>query len=213
MKLAAITYHGFNTRSVLEGRYPFADFSDYLNFIESCKGKPKRRHKYQDRRTHSHHICPRAQFPEYIEEPANRIKLTIAEHVHAHDLLSMAEPELYVVPSFILAVAVNTVAKARHAGRVAAVVNKAKGTSVFSREIQVKGASAGGKVSGRMRVEDGTLARNRTREHQRKALASAIARDPKHQSRAARIGNHKRYHVSRSRVNPKCELCLGRLRA
>jgi hypothetical protein len=204
------TYHGFNARSVLQGRYPFADFGAYFSFIESCRGKLKRRHKYQDHRSHLHHICPRSRFPKHSEVPANIIKLTIAEHVHAHDLLSMAEPDLYVQPSFIWANMYYASKAARIGGRAAAAVNKARGTSVYSREIQLKGASAGGKVSGRMRVEDGTLARNRTRKHQCKALASAIARDPKHQSRAARIGNHKRYHVRRSITNPHCDLCRKR---
>jgi hypothetical protein len=184
MNRVAVTYHG-RARSALERRYPFADLDDYLCWLDECRAK-----KTYQRKTHKHHVAPRAQFPELVDDPDNLIKLTVEQHVHAHDLLSMAIPDLYVTPSFIRANMHIASVAARIGGRAAAAVNKRKGTSVYSREIQLKGASAGGKVTGPLRLE--VLARYRTREHQRKA---------------AQIGNHKRYHVRRGRVSPKCGLC------
>jgi hypothetical protein len=200
------TYHGFNARSVLEGRYPFADFSEYFRYLKACAAERSKPHRQflDPKRKYSHHICPRAQFPEFAGEPDNQIKITVEQHIHAHDLLSIAAPELYVAPSFIaacirlksahqrkalLAAIRKNPDHQRHAGRCAAAVNKMNGTL---RAAQRKRSSAGGKVAGRRAVKSGQLARLRT---------------PKHQSAAGRAANHKRWHVKRSAVNPKCELC------
>jgi hypothetical protein len=220
MNLTAVTCHGeFDPQLVLSACYPWADLSDYFRELEELRVVAlNRRHKRK--RTYLHHICPQAQFPEYADEPANQIRLTIAEHVHVHDLLSIAVPELYVVPSFIAAAAFRTRAECCRAGRAAAAVNKANGTSVYDPRIQMKGASAGGKVSGRNNVESGQLARNRTPEHQRKASKRSNEVQKKKglgfynrefQRKCAlagsRAGNHEYWHVRRRIVNPHCELC------
>src|ERR1700721_4611525 len=94
--LAAVTVHGFDLRSVAKSVFPLTDFDAYLRFIDECRGQ-----KTYQRKTHKHHILPVKQFPEYADAPWNRVLLTVAQHVHAHDLLSMADPEFYVAPSLI----------------------------------------------------------------------------------------------------------------
>jgi hypothetical protein len=207
VKYAATTYHGFSARSVLEARYP--DLSDYFQYLTTCsatQSNSKQHRQFLDpRRKCRHHICPRAQFPEYDKEPDNLIRITVEQHIHAHDLLSIAIPELYVEPSFIAAsirlksahqrkakmAAIRNNPDHDHlAGRCAAAVNKRNRTSVYSREIQLKGASAGGKVTG---PTSG-------------AAALARYRTPEHQSWASRCANHKRYHSRHGNPNT-CARC------
>lgn len=62
-------------------------------------------------------------------------------------------------------------------------------------KIASKGGQLGGPVSGRIAVSTGQLASLRT---------------PQHQSAAARVSNHIRWHINRNTVNPKCSLCNER---
>ena len=80
-----------NPQTVLQERYPAANLAVYFAFIAGCRQfepEPKKG------LTHEHHICPRKQFPEYVEEPENLITLYTPLHMHAHRLLGSAVPEL-----------------------------------------------------------------------------------------------------------------------
>jgi hypothetical protein len=178
--LAAVTLHGrFDARTVLESRYPFSDFSDYLLFIEACRGK-----KTYQQQTHNHHICPKKQFPKYRRRPDNQIRLTVAQHVHAHDLLSMAVLELYVPPRYIRRANLNS----RRTGIAVAKRHKENGTGMYGWSPEQRRQYA---------VIGGLASTARTPEHQRKASRSAL---------------HKRWHVKRGRVSATCSLCVTVLR-
>ncbi len=74
-----------NPRTELEKRYPEADFSIYFRHLEACKGT-----KSESGSTQEHHICPRAQFSEYVTALENLITLTLEDHSFAHKLLEAA---------------------------------------------------------------------------------------------------------------------------
>lgn len=76
-----------NPRTELEKRYPSADFSVYLKHLAACFGMRA------GLDTQEHHICPRAQFPEFVNSPENKIVLKIDDHAFAHKLLSAAHPD------------------------------------------------------------------------------------------------------------------------
>lgn len=189
-----------NPQTVLQERYPSADFGPYFAFLEACKGLTPEKGK-----THEHHICPKAQFPEYRYELANLITLMIEDHRQSHRLLAAAIPEEFGPPAAWIEGASEAAPKG---GRAAAEKNKAKGTSVYSREIQMKGASLGGRVSGRQNKELGRGIFGLTLEQRQE-----IGR------RAGKIGGrlggllgapkmlHNRWHVKRGIVSPTCSLC------
>lgn len=71
-------------KTVLQERYPLADFSVYFRHLVACRTE-----KGPD--TQEHHICPRKQFPEFAEGfPENLATLHIDDHAHAHRLLEAA---------------------------------------------------------------------------------------------------------------------------
>lgn len=73
-----------NPQTELEKRYPQADFSIYFRHLEACR-------TVKGLNTQDHHICPRAQFPEYAEDfSENLITLNIEDHDFAHKLLEAA---------------------------------------------------------------------------------------------------------------------------
>jgi hypothetical protein len=75
-----------NPRTVLQERYPLADFTIYFRHLDACRTS-------KSLNTHDHHICPKAQFPEYKDLdsfPENSITLTIDDHSFAHKLLEAA---------------------------------------------------------------------------------------------------------------------------
>ncbi len=73
-----------NPQTVLQERYPAADFWAYFHFLQSCIGTEKGN-------THEHHICPKKQFPEYeFFFPENLITLKLGDHARAHKLLEAA---------------------------------------------------------------------------------------------------------------------------
>lgn len=78
-----------NPRTALQERYPAADLFEYFRFLGECRGTAP------EGTTHDHHICPRKQFPEFIDSPENLITLSVDDHKHAHALLAAAVPELW----------------------------------------------------------------------------------------------------------------------
>jgi hypothetical protein len=85
-----------NPRTVLQERYPSADFWEYFRFLGECSGTAPAG------QAHEHHICPVEQFPEFEFDPANLIALTVEDHAHAHKLLAAAVPELRDISPLIL---------------------------------------------------------------------------------------------------------------
>jgi hypothetical protein len=73
-----------NPRTTLQERYPEADFSIYFRFLDACRDTEK------GLDTQEHHICPRKQFPEFIDEAENLMTLRIDDHDFAHKLLEAA---------------------------------------------------------------------------------------------------------------------------
>jgi len=210
VKLVAITTHGFDPHSVLESAFPFADFSAYLRFIEAC------REKKPEGSTHDHHICPRACFPEYMEEPDNLIPLSVEDHTRAHAILNETDvPDLYVNTSLIPAASLI----AAHAGRCSVGINKANGTGHFAlgearraglRNVAINKSKRLGIFDPKVCAQGG-----RTRGLRHKADGTGICGLTLEQRQAAgrkggSTANHNRWHVKRGRVNPKCSLCRAR---
>ncbi len=72
-----------NPRTELEARYPSADFSVYFRTAEACR-------TIKGMNTHDHHLCPRKQFPEFVDSPENLITVTVEDHAFLHKLLEAA---------------------------------------------------------------------------------------------------------------------------
>jgi general stress protein YciG len=206
-----------NPRAVLQERYPEADFWPYFSFLEACRGTEK------GLDTHEHHICPRAQFPEYEKGfPENLITLKLTDHSWAHRLLELAcgikAPSTTWIESQTWTP--ERQAKAVEAGR--------KGGR--------KGGLIGGPIAGRMNVESGHIAAlNSNSEHQARAgrkggviggrVTAAI---PGHFSKAGckggrisgrsniekvrHLANHGRWHVRRGIKSLTCKLCRQSLK-
>jgi hypothetical protein len=205
--LVAVTVHGIDLRSVAESVFPLTDFDAYLRFVDECRGK-----KTYQRKTHIHHILPVKQFPEYADEPWNQILLTVAQHVHAHDLLSMANPEFYVPPSLIEA----SMRAATLGGKCSARICKAEGRGHFApgeaRRSGLRNAEInkplrrgifdpavcrqGGKTQGLRNKREGRGYCGLTLEERRTAGRKGIV-----------ISNHHRWHVKRNLRSLSCPLC------
>jgi hypothetical protein len=166
-------------RAELEKRYPQADFWEYFHFLQSCIAD-----KAAD--TNDHHICPRKQFPEFENGcPENLVTLKIADHIHAHKLLSAAVPEMFVN------------------------VNN-RGYCGLTKE-QRKEA---GRKGGRQQVESGAYAVRIAKMQTPDKLAAyrrsgglkaaELGYCAKNGLRVA----HKRWHVARGIVSATCSLCV-----
>jgi general stress protein YciG len=203
-----------NPRQVLQERYPAANLAVYFAFIAGCRQfepEPKKG------MTHEHHICPRKQFPEYVEEPENLITLYTPLHMHAHRLLGSAVPELSRASAA-------WIAAAARAGRKGGRKSHENGTGIFA--LTPEQRSAARRIGGRKNVENGTGYWGLTLEQRqaagrkggRKSVESgqlASLRTPEHQAKAGRKGGrisgartcHLRWHVKRGIVNLDCSLC------
>lgn len=92
----AVTLHGtcFDPARVWQEAFRLVDFSAYLSFMEVCK-------KITPTGTlHEHHILPQSLFPEFAEEPANKIMLRTEDHARA-PTNDTDIPELYTPPAFV----------------------------------------------------------------------------------------------------------------
>jgi hypothetical protein len=147
-----------NPQTVLQERYPRADFSEYFRFLETrrCSNKIG---------AHDHHICPKKQFPEYeFGFLENRILLSVADHMLAHEILHRAEPELWAPSSWIAAASKGgriggaiagalckekkigvcgmSLEQRRAAGLLGSQEHKKNGTGFYSKEVQSRGGLA-----------------------------------------------------------------------
>ena len=73
-------------KDAMRTKFPTADFTEYFGFLEQCKVPV-------ECAMHSHHICPRAEFPELRKDKENLIDLGVADHFCAHYWLALAVPE------------------------------------------------------------------------------------------------------------------------
>jgi hypothetical protein len=173
-----------NPRQVLQERYPAANLAVYFAFIAGCRQfepEPKKG------MTHEHHICPRKQFPEYVEEPENLITLYTPLHMHAHRLLGSAVPELSRASAAWIAAAARA---GRKGGRKGGRKNKENSAGIFAPGMQAKG----GRTQGRKNKENSTG-----------IFAPGVS------AKGGRIANHLRWHTKRGIVNPNCKLCQASL--
>lgn len=112
-------------RSELEKRYPLTDFSVYFRHLVACRTA-------NGPNTQGHHICPRAQFPEFVDHPENKVMLHFSDHDFAHKLLEFAcgikAPQTAYLES--AAHGGRTPEHQRKAGRLGGL----KGGSVWSKE-------------------------------------------------------------------------------
>jgi hypothetical protein len=120
-----------NPKAVLQERYPTADHDKlviYFRNVEALRGT-----KRESGRTHRHHICPVAQFPEYeFDYPENLIDVTIEDHIFLHKLLEAAIPEIKSPPNAFLE-------GFRDANAKGGQKTKETGTGLFAAGMQAKG--------------------------------------------------------------------------
>jgi hypothetical protein len=72
-------------KAAMQGKFPTADFTEYFRFLESRKVPV-------ECAMHSHHICPRAEFPELRKDKENLIDLEVEDHYQAHQILFECDP-------------------------------------------------------------------------------------------------------------------------
>ena len=198
-----------NPQVILRERYPRADFSVYFRHLAACR-------TVKALNTQEHHICPRKQFPEFIDSPENKIILKTDDHAFAHKLLE-ALCGIKSPPTTYFESARDAAAKGgRVSGPRSAVKCLARGTGIFATGARAKG--------GRKNVLSGHLAiisaKVRTSEHQAHAAHFAGVAVQKihkkngtgcfsraHQAAASAGSNHIRWHVNRNIVSPTCSLC------
>lgn len=211
-----------NPASVLQERYPTANLVVYSAFIELCRQfEPEP----QKAATQDHHICPRKQFPELEHEPENLITLYTPLHMHAHELLHAAVPELWARSKWIagaseggrlgglksvelrIGVHARSPEKRAEDSRKAGRKNVESGhlARLRTHEHQVAAARAGGKIGGKVKSAAKTAARRKCKENGTGIFALGIA--AKAGRKSAPLNNHTRWHVNRGIVNPACELC------
>jgi hypothetical protein len=178
-----------NPEAILQQRYPQYDFALYFDLLKHFRRTPKRG------KTQRHHICPRAQFPEFEcfdQFPENRVALTPREHGLAHLLLeSLSCGTIWKTPPAWIAAAVE-------GGRITGRKMRDNRRGIHAPEHLGKGGRIGGRISGRQHKENGT---------------GWFA--PGNAAKGGRITGrvygpiscHIRWHVKRGIVNPKCSLC------
>jgi len=193
---------------ILSIRVPNADFTPYFAFLASLVPLGKGGHE--------HHILPQKEFPEFMKDPNNLIRLTPGDHFKAHYWLARCAPKhaSFQITFFLMSnrkfsqqVTVNKLpeytkiyergqARQAEGGRIQGRRNKENGS------IQKLGASGAG---GNAHVKSGFIL-----ELGKKwgAKNFAKARTPKHQSVAGRTSSHVRWHVKRGIISPACRICL-----
>lgn len=191
-----------NPRTELEARYPSADFSVYFRTAEACR-------TVKGLNTHDHHLCPRKQFPEFVDSPENLITVTIEDHAFLHKLLEAA----CGIKAPATALFDKSLCGASIGGRLSVAAMNASLTfqkrSAMSKEAWLKmlpeqktkrqrnAGRAGGKKSWNILTEE---SRARRLSHWKMQTAAQL-------SEAGRKGVHVRLHVNRNIVSSTCELC------
>jgi hypothetical protein len=197
-----------NPRTVLQERYPLADFFEYFRFLGECAGTV-----YDRGHTQQHHICPRAQFAEYIDEPDNKITLLVADHVHAHKLLEAACRIKALSPALFAAQAEGASKGGRIGGRTNAESGHMRSIGLKQTSIPEHQAMAARAGRNGGRISGGKNAQEMLKQKRGIFSPGAAARGGK----AAGLKNaenghldtlrHNRWHVKRSIISPTCELC------
>jgi hypothetical protein len=191
-----------NPQTTLQERYPLADFGPYFAFLESRKETETRAGC-----THEHHICPRLQFPEYVEGCSwNLITLTLEDHAQAHKLLEVACGIKAAPVTYFL---VQPAAATKGGCRAAEL-----GVGWHSPEVRRKAGHKGGQSRSAAKSNGGRIG------GRSKSLAQQSARHANlKKATAARIASgylptvplHTRWHVNRGIVSAACSLCVTEL--
>lgn len=202
-----------NPETVLQERYPLADFSVYFRHLSACQ-------TVKGLNTHEHHICPRKQFPEYAEGfPENLITLHTDDHAFAHALLEAACGIKSPHTTFIEA---STALQCKAYGLKGAQVLIARGSTAWKSGIRAMNGALtieqrrengrkGGGIAGKLRTEK--------QVEQMRVLAASGAGgriagplfkenrlgifSPEHRGK----NTHTRWHVNRAIVKAGCALC------
>jgi hypothetical protein len=184
-----------NPRAVLQERYATADFELYFRFLDDCCGT-----RPDSGRTHKHHICPRAQFPEYMKAEWNLITLTVEDHKQAHRLLAVAVPDVFGTPAAWIALAAE-------GGRIGGRICKDKRKGVFAPGAAARGGLIAGCTSQQTHKKNGTGCYSREMQAEGGRIGGRSKSLAKKVSAVRAI--HIRWHVNRSIVNPTCSLCAS----
>jgi hypothetical protein len=202
-----------NPRTTLQERYPEADFSIYFRFLDACRDTEK------GLDTQEHHICPRKQFPEFIDEAENLMTLRIDDHDFAHKLLEAACGIKAPHTAFLEA-------QRESASRAAALGGRKGGhnggSNSYARRTGVHGRSAekmskDGRKAALVMVEKklgifapemlgvgGRIAGKKCRD---KKLGIFSLTHEEHRE-AGLASTRKRWHLNRNIVSASCTLCV-----
>lgn len=199
-----------NPQTELEARYPGADFSVYFRFLASacCSEKTSD--------TNEHHICPKKQFPEFIDALENVMTLRVDDHAFAHKLLEAAcgikAPSAHWFEIQRTAAALG----GRKGGRVSGLENKQSRRGCFAHGMQSKGGKVSGCTTHKRKI--GIFALETLNEYKRlggraqgnknKANRTGIFSQGI-QAKGAAVRNHTRWHVLRNIVKSDCSLCAA----
>lgn len=160
-------------RKSLSNRLSESDFSSYFTFLESlCTADTGE----------FHHILPKNEFPQYRNDPNNRICLAPANHFKAHYFLSSCAPK-YVPFQRVLFMMSNFSRKVWVSHLTEQELENYSLMYEHGRKRQIEHARLLGKAA----VESGLLARLRTHEHQVKA-GIAAGKDHVRSGRARKNG-------------------------
>ncbi len=148
-----------------------ADFGPYFAFIESLP---------QVDEGHRHHILPRKEFPEFIKNPSNLIRLSPANHFRAHYWLAVCAPqcESFQVAFYLMAncrsnqITIDDLPRyveIYEQGRIrqleiARIIGQRAKESGQTAELGRTYGKMNGQVQGKKNVENGHLAKVRTSE-------------------------------------------------
>ncbi len=137
-------------REALSVRIENTDFTPYFAFLESLPVVET---------GHKHHILPRKEFPEFAKDPNNLIRLSPADHFRAHYWLAACAPQcgsfqrtFFLMANRKFATQVNETEIAKRAE----VYERGKNAAIALARV-----NAG--IQGRKNVENGQLAKVRTR--------------------------------------------------
>jgi hypothetical protein len=139
-----------NPLATFQARFPNSDFTIYFRNIEACR-------TVKGLDTHDHHICPRAQFPEYEDFtlfPENKVTVSIEDHDFLHKLLEATCGIKAPSTAYFEA------QKGGKSWRASLRARKENGTNIYSREHQRKAARAGAQKGGLIGGRKGGLSRS-----------------------------------------------------
>jgi hypothetical protein len=201
-------------QAALYAMFPSDDFRPYFVFLDKCKSTQK---DY----THKHHICPRKQFPEFVDCIWNLILLSPEEHALAHKLLEQCEATLKSPPT--LWIESQTAEVQAKAGRANSVENKVKAGTVsgykhLERKTGIFAPNFDKRLPGHIGGHNAqaVLSQNGkglySREVRDKGVLAAVAAHKErgtgfYSKEMQQRGLHVRWHVNRGVMSSACSLC------